>query len=942
MDIMCLSETWERVEQPLASVLGLDGYEIISNPFCRTNRGGRPAIIINSSKFNVQNLSQTEIPTEWKTECVWAMVSLKNTTNSSRIKKIIIASYYIQPGIKRRKKFYDYLSNTFHSLKSKHGDSVFYAFCGDTNQLNLSPIISLSPDFKQVVQTPTRADKILDTCICDIHPYYQLPKVVPELQADSDKVGSPSDHKMVVLLPLTDTDNCIQREKKKVTYRPFTDKGFAKMEEELKSLDWTFVETLDHVNDQLLTFHQKVLSSYEESFVEKTRTFTTENQPWFSDFLNKLKRKKSREFSKHRMSSKYLKLQRQYRQELKRAKQSFYASKIKHLKSSDSKQWWTQMKKILKVGNKQDNVEVEEIKDLSDEEQVDIIAKHFAKVSQSYEPLNKEEINFPPFSTEDIPIIPESEVLEVLENLNVNKAGRKGEDVPARIYKHFAKYFYKPITKMLNNAIVQGSWPQFLKTEKVTPVPKVTSPKVLKDLRCISGLMMLSKIMEKVVCKMVLSDMRERMDPSQFAGHKGLSCESYLVKMWDRILSSLDTGDNTAVIVSLLDWADAFPSVQHTLGVQAFIDCGVRPSLMPLIADYFLDRSMVVQWHNTTSSSFKMPASTPQGSSFGVLEFLAISNDNSENVPVEDRYKYQDDLSILETVNLLSVGLASHNSKNHVCSSLPVHNQIVDNRNLQTQKYLHQISDWTKAKQMKLNVKKTKAMIINMSRKHQFTTSLQLNDQTIELIDKAKLLGLHLSNDLSWDLNTQHIVKNGNMRMQVLHTASKFTSSIKDLKIIYNQYVRSKLEYGSCVWHSGLTKKQSNDIERLQKSGLRVILGKNYTTYKKALKDLNMESLKKRRQKSCLKEAKKYVKTPQLKQLFPRNKSKHVMKRRYTKRFHVNKARTKRYKNSPVIYMQNLLNSHEDEKQSLLNFNLNHVSVDLYTRNSVPSTLSSS
>ena len=92
VDIMCLSETWERVEQPLASVLGLDGYEIISNPFCRTNRGGRPAIIINSSKFNVQNLSQTEIPTEWKTECVWAMVSLKNTTNSSRIKKIIIAT----------------------------------------------------------------------------------------------------------------------------------------------------------------------------------------------------------------------------------------------------------------------------------------------------------------------------------------------------------------------------------------------------------------------------------------------------------------------------------------------------------------------------------------------------------------------------------------------------------------------------------------------------------------------------------------------------------------------------------------------------------------------------------------------------------------------------------------------------------------------------------
>ena len=36
---------------------------------------------------------------------------------------------------------------------------------------------------------------------------------------------------------------------------------------------------------------------------------------------------------------------------------------------------------------------------------------------------------------------------------------------------------------MINDAIKQGKWPIFLKTEKVTLVPKVSHPKVMKELR---------------------------------------------------------------------------------------------------------------------------------------------------------------------------------------------------------------------------------------------------------------------------------------------------------------------------------------------------------------------------------------------------------------------------------------------------------------------------
>ena len=207
---------------------------------------------------------------------------------------------------------------------------------------------------------------------------------------------------------------------------------------------------------------------------------------------------------------------------------------------------------MVKSDNKQEDIEVEEIKDLSNEEQANKIAQKFASISQEYEPLDVDKLNLPSFCEEDIPVITEAEVLETLESMNMNKAGRK-EDIPARIYKHFATIFCAPITHMINCAIREGKWPSFLKSEKVTPIPKISRPQYIKDLRPISGLFNMSKILEKITCKLVLADMKKHIDPSQFAGQKKLSTEHYLVKMLDAIMRAIDNNDSKAVIALFVD-----------------------------------------------------------------------------------------------------------------------------------------------------------------------------------------------------------------------------------------------------------------------------------------------------------------------------------------------------------------------------------------------------
>ena len=95
------------------------------------------------------------------------------------------------------------------------------------------------------------------------------------------------------------------------------------------------------------------------------------------------------------------------------------------------------------------------------------------------------------------------------------------------------------------------------------------------------------------------------------------------------------------------------------------------------------------------SSIKKLPASAPQGSTLGILVYLSVSNNNTDNVPVEDRFKYVDDASTIEVINLKNVGLASHNSKVKVSSEIPDHNQFILSDHLKTQKYVEDINNWT-------------------------------------------------------------------------------------------------------------------------------------------------------------------------------------------------------------------------------------------------------
>ena len=159
---------------------------------------------------------------------------------------------------------------------------------------------------------------------------------------------------------------------------------------------------------------------------------------------------------------------------------------------------------------------------------------------------------------------------------------------------------------------------------------------------------------------------------------------------------------------------------------------------------------MKVKWNNKLSTVRDLPGGGPQGSSVGGLEYESQSNDNTDFLEPSDKFKFVDDLSLLEIINLVAIGLSCYNFSQHVASDIGVGQLYLPSENNSSQSYMNSICKWTEEKKMQLNEEKSKVMIFNFTKNYQFSTKVYLNDTLLEIISETKLLGTIVRSDLTW------------------------------------------------------------------------------------------------------------------------------------------------------------------------------------------------
>ena len=105
-----------------------------------------------------------------------------------------------------------------------------------------------------------------------------------------------------------------------------------------------------------------------------------------------------------------------------------------------------------------------------------------------------------------------------------------------------------------------------------------------------------------------------------------------------------------------------------------------------------------------------------------------------------------------------------------------------------------------------------------------------------------------------------------------------------------------------------MSQEDSNDLERVQKIVLKIILDLDYIDYHQACLSLKIESLQTRRTKISLNFALKCLSSDKHKHLFKLNQNSANI--RHHEKFVVPFANTTRYYKSPRLYLTRLLNDH--------------------------------
>ena len=122
--------------------------------------------------------------------------------------------------------------------------------------------------------------------------------------------------------------------------------------------------------------------------------------------------------------------------------------------------------------------------------------------------------------------------------------------------------------------------------------------------------------------------------------------------------------------------------------------------------------------------------------------------------------KYVDDMTIAEAINIQDQ-ILPHPDPNPVRTatfhSRTGHFLPPEDSHIYSQ--IESLLDYSDRNKMRINVDKTKLMIFNPSRTVEVHPIIEINHTQLGIEENVKLLGVIISSDMKWHLNTEFITK---------------------------------------------------------------------------------------------------------------------------------------------------------------------------------------
>ena len=367
-----------------------------------------------------------------------------------------------------------------------------------------------------------------------------------------------------------------------------------------------------------------------------------------------------------------------------------------------------------------------------------------------------------------------------------------------------------------------GQLPDIWKVANVVPIFKKGNRQEPSNFRPVSLTCICCKLLEHIVLSNIHTDLDNIIVSSQHGFRRGLSCTTQLVSTVDNIMKLVD--ENNTVHAAILDFSKAFDKVPHNLLVNKLAISNIDICVVKWIADFLSRRLQRVVVEGVESSSLAVTSGVPQGSVLGPSLLLVYINDISESLKTASISLFADDALLYCTVN-----------------------NMVDSKLFQEDLTL--LEEWANQNRMVFNTDKCQVVRFNKHSCDDSILNYHLYGQSLENVSSFKYLGVHISDNFSWDMHLESIISKASQRLGMIKHVL-YDSPRKVKRVAYLTLCRPVMEYASEVWDPHLAR-QITSLENVQRRAIRFISGvTGHQSVSEARVLLNIDLLEYRRKQA--------------------------------------------------------------------------------------------